>query len=301
MTGREQGDELVAQVPVRGRVAVLVALLEQHGEHRVLPGLGAPAGDDVEQQPVEALDRDAEAPPRAARPEIALHERHGQHARHRADGVERAVHGVAQLRRLPLTPRAEDDPQDGLEREVLHPLEGDHAAAPRSQFGPRQLRDRRPEGPHALAVERRLDQPPLAQVLLPVEHEDRVRPGEGPQELPALAGGCDRGVEPEDLTDGVRVREEHERLVHPVGPDGDRIAEPLVHTPEERRRPHGPPDGLPGGGSARAGRQVHGSEATPARHRRGSGGVSPRLVSSCHIGAISFVPPSTEHDEGMRA
>ena len=40
------------------------------------------------------------------------------------------------------------------------------------------------------------------------------------------------------------------------------IAEPLVHAPEKRRRPHRPPNGLPGGGSARAGRQVHASEAT---------------------------------------
>jgi hypothetical protein len=52
-----------------------------------------------------------------------------------------------------------------------------------------ELGDGRPEAAHALAVEGRLDEPALAQMLLPVEHEDRVRPGERAQELPALSGG----------------------------------------------------------------------------------------------------------------
>ena len=45
----------------------------------------------------------------------------------------------------------------------------DHAAAPRAQLAPRELGDDRRERAHALAVERALQQPPLAQVLVAVE------------------------------------------------------------------------------------------------------------------------------------
>jgi hypothetical protein len=113
-------------------------------------------------------------------------------------------------------------------------------------------------------VERRLDESPLAQVLLAVEHEDRVRPGEGAEELPALPGRRDQRVEPEDLADRVGAREEHHRLVGPVGADGDWIAEALVQALQETRGLNRPPDGLPGGGGARAGRQLHGTRAYAA-------------------------------------
>ena len=86
-----------------------VALLEEQGEHRVADRLGAPARDELEEQLVEALDGDPEAPPRAVRAEVALDQRHGDHARHRAHGVERAVHGLPEPREL-LVPRAPGDP-----------------------------------------------------------------------------------------------------------------------------------------------------------------------------------------------
>ena len=165
---------------------------------------------------------------------------------------------VSQLGGLPLTAGAEDDPEDGLERQPLHALERGHVPVPRAQLLPGELRNGRPEGAHALPVERRLDEPPLAQVLLAVEHEDRVRPGEGPEELPALPGRRDVWVEAKDVADRVRAREEHHRLVSPVGADRDRVAETLVHAPQEARGLHRPSDGLPGGGGARAGRQLHG-------------------------------------------
>ena len=253
----QQRDELVSEVAIRGRVAVLVALLEQQVEHRVVAALRAPARDEVEQQRVEALDGDAKVAPRAARPEVALHEHHREHARERAHAVERAVDGVAQPRRLVVVARSEQHAHDRLEREVLHPFERHDATAPAAQLLSRELSDGRREGAHALAVERSLDQAALAQVLLAVEHEDRVRAGERTQELPALAGRRDRRIEAEQLTDGGRVGEQHHRLVGPEGADRDRVAEALVDRAQEGRRPRRPRDGLPGGGCARAGRKLH--------------------------------------------
>ena len=228
---------------------------EQEGEHRVAGRLRAAASHQVEEQVVEVLHRQPELAPRAARPEVALHERHGDHARHRAHDVERAVHGVAEPGRL-VVASAEHHPQDRLERELLHPLERGHAPAPRAELPLGQLGHHRLERAHALAVEGRLDQAALAQVLLSVEHQDRVRPGEGPHELPALAGRGDGRVEPEHLPHRLRAREQHHRLVGPERADRDRIAEALVHAPQERSRPHRPPDRLPGGWGARAGRQL---------------------------------------------
>ena len=251
----QQRHELVAEVAVARRVAVLVALLEQHGEHGVVAGIGAAAGYDLEQQRVEALHPQPEAAPRAARAEIALHERHREHPRHRAHGVERAVDRLSQLRRLAVAADAEDDPEDRLEREPLHALERHHPAAPTAQLLVRQLRDQRLERAHPLAVERRLDQPALTDVLVAVEQRDRVISRERPEELPALAGGRHGGIQPEQLPHGIGMREQHHRLIRPVGPDGDRVAEAPVHPPEEPGRPHGPSDRLPGGRRPGTGRE----------------------------------------------
>ena len=141
----EQRHELVAQVAVARPVAVLVALLEQHRQHRVVARVGAAAGDHLEQQRVEALHPQPEAAPRAARAEIALHQRHREHPRHRAHRVERSVDRVAQLRRLALAADAEHDPENRLERQPLHALERHDAAAPTAQLLARELRDKRLE------------------------------------------------------------------------------------------------------------------------------------------------------------
>ena len=176
----EQRHELVAQVAVARRVAVLVALLEQHRQHRVVARIGAAAGDHLEQQRVEVLHPQPEAAPRAARAEIALHERHREHPRHRAHRVERAVDRLAQLRRLALAAYAEDDLENRLERQPLHALDRHDAAVPTAQLRARELRDQRLKRPHPLAVERRLDQPALAEVLVAVEQRDRVISRERP-------------------------------------------------------------------------------------------------------------------------
>ena len=107
---------------------------------------------------------------------------------------------------------------------------------PRGQLRAGQLADHRRQRPHLLAVERLLEQPPLAQMLLPVDDEDRVRPGERAQELPALAGGGDRRGQREDLAHRVGSAEQDHRLLGPVRADRGRVAEARVHARQERRR-----------------------------------------------------------------
>ena len=261
--GREQGHELVAQVPVGRRVAAARRAARAAGRassrRRARPA-GAPPRPSSSSSKRSTASRKR---PQGLR---------GPRSRCTSDmasirGIERTVSSVPWTAsrscaascspRAPKTIRRMVSSVRCFIRSsvITRPL---HVLS----SAPGELGDGGPERAHALPVERGLDEPPLAQVLLAVEHEDRVRPGEGAQELPALAGGRDRRVEPEDLAHRVRVGEEHERLVHPVGPDGDRVAEALVNAPKERRGPHCPPHGLPGGGGARAGRQVHAPEAT---------------------------------------
>jgi len=169
MAAHQQGDQLVAQLLIRGRTAALVALLEQQREHRLTARLGPPARQQVKQQLVEVRDRQPKAAPRAAGPQIALHDGHRQHPRQRTNAGQCALDGVVQLPGLRISAGAEDHAQDDLQRELAHPLQRAHAAVPRAQLALRQLGDHGRKRPHARAVKRRLHQSPLAQMLLPVE------------------------------------------------------------------------------------------------------------------------------------
>ena len=176
-------------------------------------------------------------------------------------GIERTppsvlLDGVAQAPGLGVA-GAEHDPQDDLERQLAHPLERDDAAVPAGELAPRELRHDRTEGAHPVAVKRRRHQPSLAQVGLAVEQQDRMRSGERAQELPALARGRDRWVEAEHFADRVGIGEQDHRLLGPVGPDRDRVAVAAVQPLHERAGARHPADRLPGGGSARTGRQIH--------------------------------------------
>ena len=156
---------------------------------------------------------------------------------------------VAQARELVLAARPEHDSQDRLEREVAHTLERRDPPAPACELALGELRDQRLERAHALPVERRLYEPPFAQMFLTVQHEDRVLPGERAQELPTLPSGGDRRIEAEDLPDRVRVGERHHRLVGPESAERHRVAEALVHALQEGGRPDRPSDRLPAAGA----------------------------------------------------
>ena len=238
----------------------LVALGEQDAQHRVISlagGGGAAARKQVKKHRVEAFDRGPEAAPRAARSEVLAHDRHRQHPGQRAHGVQGVVDRGPQDGHLAGVASAEHDSQDDRERELAHPLERDHAPVPGRELGTRQLGDHRRERPHPLAVKRALHEPALAQVLLAVEEQDRVRTGERAQELPALPGRRDGRVQTEHRPHRVRAREQDHRLLGPVGADRGRIAKPRVHALKERTRSAHPRDRLPDGGGTRAGWQVH--------------------------------------------
>ena len=114
MAADEQRHELITDMAVARAAAILIALLQQHREHRVPPPVARPARQQLKQQPVEPLDRDPEPAPRAARPEVTLDQRHGQHPRQRADAAQRPLDRAAQLRDLGLVARPEHDAQDHL-------------------------------------------------------------------------------------------------------------------------------------------------------------------------------------------
>ena len=114
------------------------------------------------------------------------------HPRQRADAPERGLDCAPQLHDLALGARPEHDAEDHLEGELTH-------VASSTTTRPRRLRqlprERAPDTSgaqraHPLAVERRLQEAPLAEMGLAVEQEDRVRAGEraqNPQLWPAGA------------------------------------------------------------------------------------------------------------------
>ena len=207
-------DELVAQVAVGRRVAVLVALLEQQAEHRVVArARRARRATTSSSSASKRSTASRKRAPRAARPEVALDQRHRQHPRHRAHACRAS--------RAPRRAAARPRPRRGrrTRRAGSSPASGASSARAsrraRASCPARAGRAPRPAG-RTRAMRSPWNgawmQPPLAHVLVAVEEQDRVLAGERPQELPALPGGRDRRVEPEDLAHRVGVREQHHRL-----------------------------------------------------------------------------------------
>ena len=130
VAGGQQGDQVVAQL------GVVEPGGEQLGEHVVAAGARrAPARDERHELLVDHRHAPQERAPRAARPEVALGQRHRRRARERA----RDAQGVADVGGQPLVARAEDGPQDDVERELLHrapaPAPGALAASARRARG----------------------------------------------------------------------------------------------------------------------------------------------------------------------
>jgi hypothetical protein len=299
VTSHQQRDELVAHVAVGRGVAGLVALFEKQVQDGVADRLGPPARHRLQQQGVKALDRQPKAPPGAARPEVAPHERHREHPGQRTDVVERGLDRVAQGGDLPLAASAEDHAQDDLQRQPSHALQRRDPTTPRAQLPARELGDHRRKGAHALPVKRSLHQPPLPQMRLAVEQQDGVRPGERAQELPTLTSRRDRRIQAEDLANGIGVREQHHRLLGPVGPDRHRVAEALVDATQKCARPRHPRHGLPGGRRARTPGQIHGLSLRPTRpHPTPRGRATPRAVALlANSDSAGTEPPGRSSDE----
>ncbi len=142
-----------------------------------------------------------------------------------------SVPSIASRRRaaLDVPLGAEHNPQNHLKCQLSHAIKRDDPPSPGGELALGELRDHRRERPHPVTVERSLQQPPLAQMCLTVEQEDRVRPGERSQELPAAGPrGQSAGSSRNTLAYRVRVREQHHRLLSPVRADRDRVAEASV-------------------------------------------------------------------------
>ena len=197
----EQRHQLVAQLHVGHRRAVLVSRREQQRENVVAllaVVRGTPVGDLRVDQLVDGGQRLAESRRRGEPAEVALEERHPvQDARQlaeRRDALAEEVHAL-------VVAHAEDRAQDHLERDRLH------ARAQLDLLAERPARHLALGGlghhlhvaAHALAVEGREQQLALAHVALLVEREQRVlaeRVAE--RERVGLAGVEDRGVAGED-------------------------------------------------------------------------------------------------------
>jgi endonuclease/exonuclease/phosphatase family metal-dependent hydrolase len=249
VAGDQEGEELVADLGVAHRRAVLVAGGDQEREDVVAllqVGGGAALGDLGGDQVVDPVDaapegRDRADPVRAER----------QHRPEEA-GVGGEVEEAAERRAQPLEAGAavdaEDRLDDDLERDRLHPraqpVRG--AGRPALDLAGGDRLHLLAVALHALAVERRQQQPALADVALLVEHEDRVLAEQRPQDLVALARVEDPGVAGEDLLDHLGLGDDHPVLL--VGDlQGEGRAEPgaalLEHplrSPRPDRRLHHP-------------------------------------------------------------
>ena len=293
MAAHQQRHELIAQVLGCGRVAVLIALAQQQRQHRgAVVGLAAPAGQQFVEQRVEALDRNPEPPPRAPRAQVLHHHGHGQHPGQGSDACQGPLHRGAELGELALVAGPEDDPEHDLQRERAHALQRVDGAVPGGELGARQLADHGSQRPHLLAVKRLLQQPPLAQVLVAVDDEDRVGAGERAQELPALPGGRDRRGQGEHLAHGVGSAEQHHRLFGPIRADRGRVAEAPVHALQEGAGAAHPSQRLPQRGRARSRRQCANLFAHCRGHTSHEALIPGAVQARSRLGARPDVPVS---------
>ncbi len=264
VAGGEEREQLVAQLGVGHRRAVLVPRLEQQREHVVallLAALGPPVGDLRVDQLVHRRQRAPELRRRREPAKVSVEERdpvqHAGRLPERRDALAEQVHP------LPVA-HPEDGAQDHLERDRLHarPQGEGLADRPAGHLALGGLGHHLHVAADALAVEGRQQELPLAHVAVLVECEQRVvaqRVAE--RERVRLAGVEGRRVAGEDLLDerGLRhvddAAEDREARREDVA-----VAPPaLDHPAVGRRRDE---RGLEQRGHSRAGRQVH-AEVVP--------------------------------------
>ena len=218
VAGDEQRHQLVAQLLVGERAALLVASLEQDRQHVVAlldVGGTAAAGDLVvdlgigrgpqaqEALPDVAADRAADLGQRDHRERAALH----------AD-IEHRRESLAQPREPVGVVDAEDGPHDDLQRDLLRsrPQSERLAHRPARDLLLRDLAHHVAVALHALTVEGREHQLALAHVLAAVEQQHGVAAHQRLQRCRVrLAGVEGVRIAREDLLDHGRVGDEHDR------------------------------------------------------------------------------------------
>ena len=251
VSGEQQRHELVAQLPVAHRAAVLEARREQQREHvRAGHRAAAPRGDVGQQQLVDLGGQRREALERRGAAEPARGE-HAEADRDRGGAVEQLRQHDAQAREPVAIGDAEDDAQDHLERDRAHPrLErqlGPHG--PALDLGARDLRHRGLIAAHALAVKGRQHHAPALQMLLALEQEQRARSHDraqrkrapGREELLALrVERADRGGVREHHHRPLEAEEAHAEALAEAPParfhEVDGSQQPVRRLCERRRR-----------------------------------------------------------------
>jgi len=207
VAGEQHRHELVAQLPVGHRPAVLVARLEQQREDVAALGpvrLPAALRDLLVDERVGPLEQATQPAPRTPPPQVTSQQL-GQSQQH-GRVQDRRQHAMQALdpRRLG---DAEDDPRDHLERQRARALAHREPLAdpPARRFRLGDLADHRPALVHGRALQRRQQQPALPQMLRSVEHEQGTLAEDRGQWRVRLARVQIRLVAREHLPDRVNV------------------------------------------------------------------------------------------------
>ena len=254
-----------------------MARLEQHREHVVAIGvLGAPLGDQLEQQRVDLRPEVQEAGHRPEAVERRLHplrrlaEQRDRLVPVRGEPGEALAHRVESLARV----EPEDGAQDDLHRQPLHPrvqleLRG---PVPGRDLGVGNPLDQAGEPLHALAVERGEHQLALLHVGAAVEQDHRVVADDRLQDAGALARSQHVRRSREHLLDLVRLRDHHERRrEREPQREALAVAGPVALEVGERARPEADHLDRRGVGRARGKALVHAAPIVGGRNESPTG------------------------------
>ena len=282
VAGDEQRHQLVPQLLVGHRRAVLVAGEEHHREH-VVAALGVATLVDQRLDLLVGLGADPE--------EAADHRVQPAEALHRGDQADRAHRelehvGEQAAKRVealaPLEP--EDRPQDHLEGQRLHVgMERDRALGrPGLDLGLGDRGDDAAQRLHPLAVEGRQQQLPLAHVTALVEQQDRVGADDRQQDRAALARVEHLRRGGEDRLDVLGPGHHHEGI-DPEQVQGERLAVPRPALLQVRDRARLPAERLIG-----AGRRGPFREAAGGGHRLNATRTGwPASANSSHMTEVT--------------
>jgi hypothetical protein len=237
--GEQQGDQLVAQLlvgePFRPR-AVRVIRAGQDQPREDVAALRqvrrrAPFADLGVDELVEAvgvLDRPAPGP-EPLEDRVAPAQQHGR------PDVDRAGDAGSQRGEPRLVADPEDDAQDHLQGERVHPVEAAEllAGVPPRHLGARDLLDQAAVPPQRVSVERRHQQRAGPLVLGAVLEQEGVLTHDRPEDGVALARVEHLGIAGEDLLGLLGPREQHQRPPARDDPDGEHVAVPPPHAGHE--------------------------------------------------------------------
>ena len=265
-----------------------VAPLGQVGRQPTLADLGV---DEPVELPLVLDLRLPRAEPLQSRPAPA--EQDG-----RAD-VDGLVDPRPQLGEPALVGDTEDDAQDHLEGEGVHPVEGAErrAGPPGRHLGPGQLGDQLGVPAQCGAVERRHQQLAGPLVLAAVLEQQRVLAHDRSEDRVALAGVEDLRVAGEDLLRVLRAGEEHQRPAAGDQPDREGVAEPAVEVRHEPVPEPQQPGALGEDRPAQPGRQLVAAHLRQPAHVRAGvgepfvGESGDLLVGQCHGPIVAAPPP----------